>query len=71
MVDYRAMLENKRALLLDSYNQVLGAIQVLNELVDELDKSAQDPDNDPNHLTMDELKRAVGAQSVEVIENES
>ena len=70
MIDYRAMLENKRALLLDSYNQVLVAIQVLNELIDELDKSAQDPDNDPNHLTMDELKQALGAKSVEVIENE-
>ncbi len=71
MSEIRAMLENKRALLLDSYNQVLGAIQVLNELLDELDKSAQNRDSDPNSLTLEELKRATGAQSVEVIENES
>jgi len=71
MVDYRAMLENKRALLLDSYNQVLGAIQVLNELIDELDKSAQNHDGEKDALTMDELKDALGVQSVEVIENES
>jgi hypothetical protein len=71
MTDYKEMLLKKQAQLLDSYNQVLGAIQVLNELIDELNKSAQDHDNDPNALTMDELKRAIGAQSVEVIENES
>ena len=71
MTDFKEMLINKRLQLLDSYNQVLGAIQVLNELIDELDKSAQDPDNDPNHLTMDELKQALGTKSVEVIENES
>lgn len=67
----REMLENKRSLLLDSYNQVLGAIQVINELIDELDKSAQSSDNDPDALTMDELKQAIGAQSVEVVKNES
>ena len=70
MID-REMLENKRSLLLDSYNQVLGAIQVSNELIDELDNSAQNSDNDPDALTMDELKQAIGAKSVEVVKNES
>lgn len=70
MID-REMLENKRSLLLDSYNQVLGAIQVINELIDELDKSAQNSGNAQDALTMDELKQAIGAKSVEVVKNES
>lgn len=70
MID-REMLENKRSLLLDSYNQVLGAIQVINELIDELDKSAQNSGNAQDALTMDELKQAIGAKSVEVTKNES
>ena len=71
MSDFRETLTNKRLQLLDSYNQVLGAIQVLNELIDELDKSAQNHDGEKDALTMDELKDALGVQSVEVIENES
>jgi hypothetical protein len=71
MTDFRETLINKRAQLLESYNQILGAIQVLNELIDELDKSAQNHDGEKDALTMDELKDALGVQSVEVIENES
>lgn len=71
MSDFRETLTNKRLQLLDSYNQILGAIQVLNELIDELDKSAQNHDGEKDALTMDELKDALGVQSVEVIENES
>lgn len=71
MTEYKDMLLKKQAQLLDSYNQILGAIQVLNELIDELDKSAQNHDGEKDALTMDELKDALGVQSVEVIENES
>ena len=65
MTDFRETLINKRAQLLESYNQILGAIQVVNDLIAELENPQKDG------LTMDELKDALGVQSVEVIENES
>ena len=66
MSDIRDMLLKKQAQLLDSYNQILGAIQVVNDLMAELDNPQKE-----DALTMDELKGALGVQSVEVIENES
>ena len=65
MTDFRETLINKRAQLLESYNQILGAIQVVNDLIAELDNPQKDA------LTMDELKDTLGVESVEVIENES
>lgn len=65
MTDFRETLINKRAQLLESYNQILGAIQVVNDLIAELENPQKDG------LTMGELKDALGAKSVEVVENES
>ena len=65
MTEYKDMLLKKQAQLLDSYNQILGAIQVVNDLLAELDNPQKDA------LTMDELKDTLGVESVEVIENES
>ena len=65
MTEYKDMLLKKQAQLLDSYNQILGAIQVVNDLIAELDNPQKDA------LTMDELKDALGVKSVEVLDNES
>jgi len=65
MSDFMETLTNKRLQLLDSYNQILGAIQVINDLIAELENPQKD------YLTTDELKDALGAESVEVIKNES
>ena len=65
MTEYKDMLLKKQAQLLDSYNQILGAIKVVNDLIAELDNPQKDA------LTMDELKDTLGVESVEVIENES